>query len=182
MNFFKRKTGPEVRKRLFLFLVSFTIFYRIDAVEATSFTFELAGTPEAKKWGLTGRESLPKDHGMLFLYPRSMEVRVWSLGCLIDLSVAFFDAKGTILEIQPLKAYPDQLDPNRPIRTLSDLQYYMSQPKIITFFLKHSVSPETPINGFLEMEEGWFREHDVTHGDQIIYDLSKGEGVIIKTH
>jgi uncharacterized protein len=60
---------------------------------------EIADTPEERARGLMGRESLPEDSGMIFVYPEPTEGAYWMKNTLIPLSIAFYDANGEILRI-----------------------------------------------------------------------------------
>ena len=80
-------------------------------------TVELATTPETRSCGLSHRESLPKNQGMLFVYADPEILTFWMKDTHIPLSIAFIDADGRIVSIQkmiPLQITPDHM--NRPYR------------------------------------------------------------------
>ena len=81
---------------------------------------EHAQIPEELTWGLMQRNELPTNHGMLFHYPTDQFISLWMFNCLKDLSAAFINRKGIILEIHELKAYPYQMDPNRVVYSPKD--------------------------------------------------------------
>lgn len=60
---------------------------------------ELADTAEKRSLGLMNRKLLPGNHGMLFIFPKSLRVSFWMKNTLIPLDIAFIDGKRTILEI-----------------------------------------------------------------------------------
>jgi uncharacterized membrane protein (UPF0127 family) len=64
---------------------------------------EVADTPEQRETGLMNRFSLQPDHGMLFVFDRPQPMAFWMKNTYIPLSVAFVDAKGTILNIEDMR-------------------------------------------------------------------------------
>ena len=65
---------------------------------------QLALSPSEKKKGLMHRDSLAKDHGMLFLFDYPDQVSFWMRNTRIPLDIAYFDASGRLKEVHPL--YP----------------------------------------------------------------------------
>ncbi len=70
---------------------------------------ELAETAEERRQGLSGRETLAADAGMLFLYSDEHRGGFWMKDTLIPLSIAFLDAGGAILAILDME--PCAADP-----------------------------------------------------------------------
>lgn len=70
---------------------------------STLVTVEVAETPEQQERGLSGKESLPEDEGMAFVFFEETDAPLRMDETSIPLSVAFFDATGTIVSI----AYTD---------------------------------------------------------------------------
>jgi len=68
---------------------------------------EVADTPGEQVMGLMNRESLPADRGMLFVFEEPKRAFFWMKNTSIPLDVAFLDADGVILEIQPLVPYEE---------------------------------------------------------------------------
>ena len=66
-------------------------------------TVELARGPEQRSRGLMFRDSLPPDHGMLFLFPRDEVQAFWMRNTKIPLSIAYADARGRIVRIADLE-------------------------------------------------------------------------------
>lgn len=68
---------------------------------------EVADTPGEQVMGLMNRDSLPADRGMLFVFEEPKRAFFWMKNTSIALDVAFLDADGVILEIQPLVPYEE---------------------------------------------------------------------------
>ena len=70
---------------------------------------EVADSPDEREVGLMGRESLPEDAGMIFLFDSDLSGGFWMKDTLIPLSIAFVDADGTIVSILDME--PCETDP-----------------------------------------------------------------------
>jgi len=55
------------------------------------FTVELAETRDRQALGLMFRESMPDDHGMLFLFPHEAKRSFWMKNTRIPLDIFYFD-------------------------------------------------------------------------------------------
>jgi uncharacterized protein len=83
---------------------------RIDTGPGTvTVRVEVARTRAQLRQGLMGRRSLPRDAGMLFLFPRPTRARFWMKDTLIPLSIAFADRRGRVVRI--LDMPPCRSDP-----------------------------------------------------------------------
>jgi uncharacterized membrane protein (UPF0127 family) len=76
---------------------------------ARTVTVEVADTAAERRRGLMGRTSLPRDHGMAFLYDEDTDGGFWMKDTLIPLSIAFFDGEGRIVRILDME--PCRRDP-----------------------------------------------------------------------
>jgi uncharacterized membrane protein (UPF0127 family) len=104
---------------------------------------EIAATPEARERGLMGRADLPRDTGMLFVYPGDRELAFWMKDCPVALDAAYLDGEGRILNVHsmaPAVGVPD-----------GDLPRYPSAG---------------PARYVLEMESGWFARRGLGKGDR----------------
>lgn len=108
---------------------------------------EKAETPEQRQLGLMFRESLGPDEGMVFLFFEETASAFWMKNVTIPLSVAFFDADGTILKILDME--PCERDPCELYDPLYD------DGRAVTYV------------GALEVEQGRFEEWGVEEGDRI---------------
>jgi uncharacterized membrane protein (UPF0127 family) len=100
---------------------------------------EIADTPEQRSRGLMGRESVPEDAGMLFVWTEDTESGFWMKDTLVPLSVAFVDAAGVIVDIQDMQPLDETL--------------------------RHSAAP---YRYAVEANQGWFAEHAVEVGDGVM--------------
>ena len=85
---------------------------------------------------------LPEDGGMLFVYDRPANEGYWMHNTLTPLSIAWIDRDGTIVDIQDMQALTD------------DVHY-----------------PAAPYWYSLEANLGWFFNHGVGVGQQILFCL-----------
>lgn len=84
-----------------------------------------------------------KNDGMLFILPNEMQAVFWMKNTYIDLSIAFIDSKGMILEIQDMDSYD------------WNIKYFSKSNKI-----KYA----------LEVKKGFFKEKQINIGDFLKYE------------
>lgn len=144
-------------------------------------TLEHANDPYSRSWGLMGRASLAENHGLLLAYERPIMMSIWMFNVNMDLDIAFVDTQGVIQEIRSLKAYPDVMDPKRPVKTLKDIDLYPHTDPIRVFFTNNSVKSAKPARYGLEMNKGWFRKNEVGVGDKIQFTKGTPEATIVTT-
>jgi len=99
---------------------------------------ELAVTGNERYMGLSFRESLDDDAGMLFVYAQEKWLSFTMRNTLIPLSIAFLSRDMVVNEIHRMDVGPDQ------------------------FF-----NAESPAQYALEVNQGWFAEHDIKPGTRI---------------
>lgn len=61
---------------------------------------EIADTPEKQEKGLMGRDSLPKDQGMLFVYEEPTDVKYWMKDTSIPLDIIFIDDDLEVISVK----------------------------------------------------------------------------------
>ena len=61
---------------------------------------EIASTEEARARGLMFVESMPRDHGMLFIYPDEAPRAFWMKNCRIPLDILYFDAEARFVSAE----------------------------------------------------------------------------------
>jgi uncharacterized membrane protein (UPF0127 family) len=70
-------------------------FHRIEA--------EVAANNPARMQGLMQRRTMPRQHGMLFVFAQDARHCMWMRNTFLPLSVAFIDAAGRILNIEEMQ-------------------------------------------------------------------------------
>jgi uncharacterized membrane protein (UPF0127 family) len=109
------------------------------SINGYTLAVELATTPSARHCGLSTRVELPKNQGMLFVYPTARPLTFWMKDTHIPLSIAFLDESGKIINIH-------NMVPNQ-----TDERYTSSRPA------KYA----------LEVNQGWFQAHGVEIADTV---------------
>lgn len=84
-----------------------------------SLRIEYATTSAAREKGLGGRESIPDDYGMVFVFPEDGLYGFWMKDALVPLDIFWLDAQGQVVTIAPEVApgtYPHVFYPTAPAR------------------------------------------------------------------
>ena len=102
---------------------------------------EIASTPELRKKGLSNRKRLKAARGMLFVFDFSRKQSFWMKDTSIPLSIAFISSDGSIRQIEQM-----------------------------TSFDLNKTTSNSPLPYALEVNQGFFKENDITVGMQV--DLS----------
>ena len=110
-----------------------------------SFQVEVADSPEERRIGLMGRESLSAVDGMAFVWDEPVQGSFWMKDTLIPLSIAFWDERGRILEILDME--PCTSDPCP------------------------TYGPAAPFIGAVELGQGAFGLAGVVVGDRVELSL-----------
>ncbi len=100
---------------------------------------EIPQTMGEWKSGLMFRESLNEDSGMLFIFDEVNYHSFHMKNTTIPLDIAFIDKWGIIESIKELKPLSAE-----------------------------HIGPDSPILFALEVNKGWFKEHDVKVGDKVL--------------
>ena len=115
-------------------------------VENHTIQVEISDSPSEWALGLSYRDTLQENQGMLFVFPDEARREFWMRGCNFDIDLAYIEPNGVISEIITMDKEP--LD-----TPLDSLTRYPSQ--------------STTIRYALEMIGGWFKEHNITAGTTI---------------
>ncbi len=119
------------------------------ATSDTWFNLEIGGKPIRaqiavsdfeKARGLMGRESLPENSGMLFVYDAPARASFWMKNTSIPLDIGFFDKDGVLTETRPL--HPFNLDSVTSSR--SDISYCLEVNR--GWFEKNRILPGAKFN------------------------------------
>lgn len=111
-------------------------------VNDTAYQVEYAQTFEQRARGLMFRKQLCEDCGMLFRFSPPKQASMWMKNTFVPLDVAFITKDGVITDIKPL------------------------EPHDLT-----SVGASRRVTYALEMNQGWFAQHDVQVGDTVHIEL-----------
>ena len=74
-------------------------------VGSQTFALEVADTDEAREIGLMHRDSMPKDHGMIFMFDESQIRGFWMKNTKIPLDIIFVSSDGRIVSIHQMEPY-----------------------------------------------------------------------------
>lgn len=101
--------------------------YRIEA--------EVANTYPSRDIGLTGKQALGDNQGMLFVFPQVERHCMWMRDTLLPLSAAFIDEQGMIVNVDEMQPQTDD--------------YHCARKKV---------------RYVLEMNQDWFNKHRIGSG------------------
>jgi len=118
------------------------------------FQAEVARTDMDRARGLMYRQSLPKDHCMIFLYDEDGYHPIWMKNCLISLDVVWLQADGTIVEMA------ENVPPCSPLLGNDCPNYGGSVPSRI----------------FVEFVPGTIRHLGLKKGERLGWELNLGDG------
>ncbi|WP_244613292.1 DUF192 domain-containing protein [Modicisalibacter radicis] len=107
---------------------------------------EIAREPRERSRGLMGRETLPAEAGMLFVYPREQPPQgaFWMRNTLIPLAIAFLGGDGEIRAINHMPPCPGERAGDCP-----------SYPAGVAF------------RAALEVNDGYFAARNIEVGDRV---------------
>lgn len=72
-------------------------------IGSETFHLEIADSEAERKRGLMFRESMPADHGMIFVFADEEELSFWMESTLIPLDILYLDRTGKLVSIKPMK-------------------------------------------------------------------------------
>ena len=107
---------------------------------------EIADTETLRALGLMHRKQLPKDHGMLFVYPDQAIRGVWMKNTLIPLDILFLSDNGKVISM--LRNLPPCKQEPCPISVSTDKAQYM-----------------------LELNADFIDEHQIKTGQRLLLDF-----------
>lgn len=98
-----------------------TIHLRSDLAVAV----EVADTPAERTQGLSGRDPLPENTGLLFVFEEDGYPAIWMKDMLFAIDVLWIDKDGTIVSIAPgvtPDTYPQTFKPARAARYVLEMK------------------------------------------------------------
>lgn len=104
---------------------------------------EIALNRQEQATGLMHRDSMPEDHGMLFLYRQPQRMGFWMKNTRIPLDLGFFSSEGILLQV--IQLYPQDR---------STRQSHSDQVQFA-----------------LEMNQGWFQANHLKPGARLDLEL-----------
>lgn len=102
---------------------------------------DLARSNTERRCGLSLRDKIPADYGMLFIFPKARRLQFWMRNTYVPLSIAFISEQKKVLNIA-------DMEPNQT-RT----RYFSKGPAIYA----------------LEVPKGWFEQNNVKAGDTLTF-------------
>lgn len=114
---------------------------RVVAVGSTEIQVEIADSSAKRVLGLSGREGLAPNSGMLFIFDSDQKWGMWMKDMRFPLDIIWADAVGNIVTIA---------------RGISPESY----PKVF--------EPSAPARYALEVPAGWSAAHGVVEGDKVV--------------
>lgn len=115
-----------------------TAVFTTAAGESVELEVEIADDGAERAQGLSSRESLPENSGMVFIYAEDHLGAFWMKDTYVPLSIAFVAADGTIIDIQDMEPLTEEL--RRP--------------------------PDVYRNA-IEANQGWFDRNGISAGDTV---------------
>lgn len=74
-------------------------------IGSKSFTLEIANTPGTREYGLMRRDSMPQDHGMIFVFDHEQRLGFYMKNTRIPLDIIYINAAGKVVSIKQMKPY-----------------------------------------------------------------------------
>jgi len=70
-----------------------------------TFTLEIADTEASREYGLMRRDSMPAQHGMIFVFADEKDRGFWMANTRIPLDIVYVNAAGKVVSVKQMKPY-----------------------------------------------------------------------------
>jgi uncharacterized membrane protein (UPF0127 family) len=74
-------------------------------IGSKTFTLEVADRTDSRTTGLMRRDSMPADHGMIFVFGEEEPRGFWMKNTRIPLDIIYLDAKGKVVSVKQMKPF-----------------------------------------------------------------------------
>lgn len=128
-------------------------------IGAVAFDLEIAFTPEARTQGLSDREFLPENTGMLFVFEEVRTPTFWMYNMRFDLDFVWIGEDCTVRYIHHNVPRPSEG------QTRGDLPHY---------------SPKANVLYNLEINDGLAERHGIEIGDKVKFRGFSGTGAVCR--
>jgi len=118
VGFLKTKPGTET--------LSSSISAKTVKIGSVAFNVEIADTQDERRKGLSNRESLPLENGMLFVFEKSGKYSIWMKNMEFAIDIIWIDKNKKIVDIaQNVSPEPKKKDSDLAIYTPSSEAKYV---------------------------------------------------------
>lgn len=129
-----------------------TATFVVEGSENPTVSLEVADEEDERREGLMHRQSLPENHGMVFVYDDAEPRTFWMKNTLVPLDIIFVAPNGTVIDIEHARTQPNASD--------SELDRYRSDGDA-----KYAV----------ELERGFANRTGVEPGTELVFNESAPE-------
>ena len=77
-----------------------------------TFTLEVADTDATRQYGLMRRDSMPADHGMIFVFPEERPLGFYMKNTRIPLDIIYVTASGKVDSVKQMQPYDERTTPS----------------------------------------------------------------------
>ncbi len=132
--------------------------YERVTLDGRVFTLEIVADNESRVKGLGGRESIPDDGGMLFVFTNSIRRNFVMRDCLIDIDIIYLDASASIVAMHhmPVEAPKGEDE--------TDVEYEKRLPRYPSRYDSQFV---------IELRGGMLENLDLSEGERVPLDVKR---------